>query len=282
MKRACVIGWPIEHSRSPSIHDYWLRRYGIDGAYTREAVRPEAAAQFMRSLALRGLAGCNVTVPHKEVAFAVADERDAAAVAIGAANTVWLDEGRICCANTDAYGFMTHLDRSAPEWRAADAPVAILGAGGAARAIVHGFLEAGVGEVRVFNRSAERADELARHFRPKVMGSRIVALPWAERSTRSAGASVLVNTTTLGMKGAGDPGVDFAGFDDRTVVYDIVYVPLETSFLSAARRQGLRTVDGLGMLLHQAVPGFARWFGVRPEVTDELRALIVADIEGGS
>lgn len=274
MKRACVIGWPIEHSRSPLIHGYWLRRYGIDGAYTREAVRPEDAEQFLKGLALRGLAGCNVTVPHKETAFRVADRRDAAAAAIGAANTVWLEGGRLCCANTDAYGFMTHLDRSVPGWKMAGAPAAVLGAGGAARAVVHGFLEAGVGQIRVFNRSMERAEELARHF-----GSKVVAMPWTERSEAAAAASVLVNTTTLGMKGAGDPGIDFARFDPRCVVCDIVYVPLETTFLAAARAKGLRTVDGLGMLLHQAVPGFEHWFGVRPEVTDELRALIVSDIE---
>lgn len=273
MKRACVIGWPIEHSRSPLIHGYWLKRYGIDGAYTKEAVRPESAEQFLKSLALRGLVGCNVTVPHKETAFAVAAERDAAAAAIGAANTVWLDDGRLCCSNTDAYGFMTHLQRSAPDWTARDAPVAILGAGGAARAIVHGFLAAGVEQVRVFNRSLQRAEALARHF-----GPRVVAMDWDERNAKSAGASVIVNTTTLGMKGAGDPGISFDGFDHRTVACDIVYVPLETTFLAAAKAAGLQTVDGLGMLLHQAVPGFEKWFGVRPEVTDELRAVIVADI----
>lgn len=277
MKRACVIGWPIEQSRSPLIHGYWLRRYGIDGAYTREPVRPENAAQFLRSLALRGFVGCNVTVPHKETAFAIADERDGAATAIGAANTIWLDGGRLCCANTDAYGFMTNLDRSAPGWRDIDAPVAILGAGGSARAIVHGFLEAGVGSVHVFNRSLERGEALARHF-----GHRVRAWPWEDRNARAASCAVLVNTTTLGMKGEGDPGMDFAIFGDQTVVCDIVYVPLETTFLALARQRGLRTVDGLGMLLHQAVPGFERWFGTRPEVTEELRAMIVADIDGSA
>lgn len=273
MIRACVIGWPIEQSRSPLIHGYWLKRYGIDGVYTKEAVRPGSAEQFLKSLALRGLAGCNVTVPHKEAAFVVAAERDAAATAIGAANTIWLDDGRLCCANTDSYGFMTHLRRSAPDWAGRDAPVSVLGAGGAARAIVHGFLAAGVAQVRVFNRSAERAEALARHF-----GPRVVPMRWEERTAGSAGASVIVNTTTLGMKGSGDPGLSFEGVDHRAIVCDIVYVPLETTFLSAARAAGLKTVDGLGMLLHQAVPGFEKWFGVRPEVTDELHAAIVADI----
>lgn len=274
MRRACVIGWPIEQSRSPLIHRYWLRRYGIEGDYVREPVRPEGAEAFLRGLALRGYVGCNVTVPHKEVAYVVAAERDRAASAIGAANTVWLDAGRIACSNTDAYGFITHLDASAPRWRERDAPVSVLGAGGSARAVIHAFLEAGIGSVRVFNRSSERAEVLARHF-----GRKVVAFPWSGRSAIAAGSAVLVNTTTLGMKGEGDPAVDFSGFDALTVVCDIVYVPLETAFLSAARRHGLLTVDGLGMLLHQAVPGFERWFGVRPEVTSELRDLIVADVE---
>ena len=274
MKRACVIGWPIEHSRSPLIHGYWLRRYGIDGAYTKEAVKPENARSFLRSLAVRGLVGCNVTVPLKETAFAAADEKDASAIAVGAANTIWLEGGRIHAANTDTYGFMTHLAQSAPRWREKDAPVAILGAGGAARAVVHGFLEAGVGEVRVFNRTLERASTLVQDF-----GTRVKALPWESRNDAARQASVLVNTTSIGMKGEGDVGIDFSRFDDDCVVADIVYVPLETAMLGRARARGLACVDGLGMLLHQAVPGFARWFGVRPEVTDELRQLIVTDIE---
>lgn len=275
MKRACVIGWPVEQSRSPLIHGYWLRRYGIDGVYTKEAVRPDDAGQFLRSLALRDLAGCNVTVPHKETAFQVATERDGAAVAIGAANTVWLEAGRLHCSNTDAYGFMTHLDLMAPEWRQCDAPVSILGAGGAARAIIYGFLETGVSDVRLFNRSGDRSQALASHF-----GSRVTAWPWEQRSPGSQSAGVIVNTTTLGMKDVGDPEIDFGSFNPRAIVADIVYVPLETTFLAKARAHGLKTVDGLGMLLHQAVPGFEKWFGVRPEVTEELRTMIVADISG--
>jgi len=273
MKRACVIGWPIGHSRSPLIHGYWLRRYGIDGTYTKEAVKPEAAAQFLRTLNLRGLAGCNVTVPLKEIAFATADHREDSAVAVGAANTVWLEDGRLCCANTDTYGFMTHLSQSAPNWRQADRAVVILGAGGAARAIVHGILAAGIGEVRVANRTLDRAAGLAAYF-----GSNVKAWPWEERNRACRDASVIVNTTTLGMKGEGDPGIDFSSLQGKVVAADIVYVPLETAFLAAARRHGHTCVDGLGMLLHQAVPGFERWFGVRPEVTTELRDLIVADI----
>ena len=274
MTRACVIGWPIEHSRSPIIHGYWLRTLGIDGSYTREPVRPEELAAFLASLGERGFAGCNVTVPHKEAALALAAERDAAAVAIGAANTLWLDGGRLYASNTDAYGFMTYLGLKAPQWADRDAPVLILGAGGAARAIVHGFLQAGVARVRVCNRSRGRSEELARYF-----GTRVEAWDWDARNDAAREAGVIVNTTTLGMKGTGDPGIDFTGVHAETVVSDIVYVPLETAFLAAAGARGLSTVDGLGMLLHQAVPGFEKWFGVRPDVTHALYDLVRADIE---
>ncbi len=275
MKKACVIGWPIEHSRSPLIHGYWLKRYGIDGSYAKVPVKPEDVEGFLGSLAERGLQGCNVTVPHKEAAYAAAEFKDASAVAVGAANTIWLEGGKLACANTDTYGFMTHLHRSAPNWKARDGVVSILGAGGAARAIVYGFLQAGVASVQVFNRSLERAQTLADHFGPKVK-----AFAWSERNERSSHASVIVNTTTLGMKGHGDPEFDFSRVNKACVAADIVYVPLETAFLKSARARGLTTIGGLGMLLHQAVPGFEKWFGVRPEVTDELRQIIVADIEG--
>ncbi|MGQ0674208.1 MAG: shikimate dehydrogenase [Hyphomicrobium sp.] len=274
MRHAAVIGWPIEQSRSPLIHGYWLRTYGIDGTYTKIAVRPEDVREFLRTLDARGLAGCNVTVPHKEAALEAADEIDASALAIGAANTLWLDDGKLHAANTDSYGFMTHLARSVPDWQRREAPVSILGAGGAARAIVHGFLEAGVAEVRLFNRSRGRSEALAHHFGPRVR-----VMDWTERSEAARDSAVLVNTTTLGMKGSGSPDIDFRSFDRECIVADIVYVPLETEFLARARAAGLRTVDGLGMLLHQAVPGFERWFGRRPEVTDDLHRLIVNDIE---
>jgi shikimate dehydrogenase len=275
MKRACVIGWPIAHSRSPLIHNYWLKTYAIDGAYTKEAVRPEDVATFLESLAERGLVGCNVTVPHKEAAFAAADETDASARAVGAANTLWLAGGKLCATNTDTYGYMTSLGLAAPGWERRDAPVCILGAGGAARAIVHGFLEAGVGEVRVFNRTRARAEALAQQ-----LGPRVTVCDWAERTSRARDAAVLVNTTSIGLGGAGALDIDLSRFNADCVVSDIVYVPLETQLLAQARARGLRTVDGLGMLLHQAVPGFERWFGVHPEVTRELRDLLVADIAG--
>ncbi|MGI9403875.1 MAG: shikimate dehydrogenase [Hyphomicrobium sp.] len=274
MKRACVIGWPVEHSRSPLLHGYWLEKYGIDGDYTKEAVAPEAIADFLRSLDANGFVGCNVTVPHKAAAFAAADEREASAKAVLAANTLWLSDGKLVAANTDTYGYMTNLGQQAPGWDRRKAPVSILGAGGAARAITYGFLNAGVGEIRVFNRTRARAETLAQQF-----GPRVKAFDWSEREADSRNSAVLVNTTTIGMNGAGTLDIDLAGFDPECVVCDIVYVPLETELLRKAKSQGLRTVDGLGMLLHQGVPGFEKWFGVRPEVTDELREIVVADIE---
>jgi shikimate dehydrogenase len=275
MKRACVIGWPVEHSRSPLIHGYWLKEYGLDGSYKKEAVRPDEVAEFLRGLKDRGFVGCNVTVPHKEMAFAIAEEAEESARVVQAANTLWLEGDRLFAANTDTYGFMTYLSHSVPDWRAHNGPVCVLGAGGAARAIVYGFLDAGVDEVRVFNRTRSRAETIAEQF-----GPRVKAFDWTNRSDGARDACVLVNTTAAGMKGAGALGMDFTGFNQDCVVADIVYVPLETEFLAQARAQGLRTVDGLGMLLHQAVPGFEKWFGVRPHVTDRLRALLVADIEG--
>lgn len=275
MIKACVIGWPIEHSRSPVIHGYWLKKYGIDGSYEKRAVPPDMAETFLRSLANEGLAGCNVTVPLKEIAFAVADYRDPSAEAVKAANTIWLKDGRIHAANTDTYGFMTHLSLEAPSWQDSKKPVVLLGAGGASRAICHGFLEAGTKEVVILNRTRERAEKLAEDFKGR---GNVRAGDWGERTRCGEWASVIVNTTTLGMKGEGDLGIEFFSADPDCVVADIVYVPLETKLLSEARRYGLKTVDGLGMLLHQAVPGFERWFGVRPEVTPELRQLVLNDI----
>jgi shikimate dehydrogenase len=272
------VGWPVAHSRSPLIHGHWLSRYGIDGSYLREAVRPEEAADFLRSLRVRGYVGCNVTIPHKETAFRVADEALPAARAAGAANTLWFEGGRLLADNTDGVGFISSVRSAVPAFRFERAAVSVLGAGGAARGIVHALLEeAGVGEIRLFNRTYARADELGARF---AYSGIVSVYDWSERSARSRGASLLVNTTPLGMGGSDALDFDVSVLDPSCVVADIVYVPLETPLLAAARRQGLATVDGLGMLLHQAVPGFERWFGVRPEVTDELRALLVRDIEG--
>lgn len=275
MKRACVIGWPIAHSRSPLIHGYWLRRYGIEGAYTRQPVAAGALPEFLRSLQQSGLAGCNVTVPHKEAAFQLSAIRDPSATAVGAANTLWFEAGQLACANTDTYGFMTNVTSKAPQWRDKDGPIVILGAGGSARAVVYGFLQAGRRDIRILNRSIERARDLARHF-----GVGVSSHDWRTRDEHAADAAVIVNTTTLGMNGIGDPEISFDRVREDGVVADLVYVPLETSFLKAAKARGLATVGGLGMLLHQAVPGFEKWFGVRPEVTTELHDLIARDVEG--
>ena len=274
-KRACVVGWPVAHSRSPLIHGYWLERYGIAGSYLREAVRPEEAAEFLRSLRVRGFVGCNVTIPHKETAFRVADETLPAARAAGAANTLWFEGDRLLADNTDGAGFVSNIRATVPDFAFKGAVVALLGAGGAARGIVHALLEVGAGEVRLFNRTRERGDAIAAAF-----GPRVKAFGWSEREERSRGAPLLVNTTPLGMHSAGPLDMDLDVLDGNCVVADIVYVPLVTPLLAAARKRGLATVDGLGMLLHQAVPGFERWFGVRPEVTEDLRAVLVRDIEG--
>jgi shikimate dehydrogenase len=276
MRRACVIGWPVEHSRSPAIHRYWLKQYGIDGAYEKEAVRPEELAAFLGALDAQGYAGCNVTLPHKEAALRAADSADDAAVAIGAANTLWLDAGgSLQASNTDAYGFMTNLEAEAPGWNRNKRPVVVLGAGGAARAILHGLLAAGASRIVLTNRTRIRAEALAKAFGPLVS-----VADWKERNHALAGCGLVVNATSLGMTGKERLDVDLAALPDDAVVADIVYSPLETELLAAARARGNRVVDGLGMLLHQAVPGFARWFGIRPEVTPELRAHVAASLGG--
>ncbi len=274
MRRACVIGWPVEHSRSPLIHRYWLKLYGIDGAYEKEAVRPEDFESFLGSLAARGYAGANVTLPHKEAALRAAAIADEAARAIGAANTLWLDQtGRLCASNTDAYGFMTNLDEKAPDWNEGRRPVLVLGAGGAARAILYGLFAAGASRILLANRTRERAEALTEAF-----GQPVKVIGWAERNRALAGCGLLVNATSLGMTGKEPLDIDLAALPQDAVVADIVYSPLETKLLAAARAKGNRTVDGLGMLLHQAVPGFERWFGVRPKVTPELRAHAAASL----
>ncbi len=274
MKRACVIGWPVAHSRSPVIHRYWLKLYGLDGAYELEAVRPEEIGDFLGSLGQRGYQGANVTLPHKEAALAAADRPDQAATAIGAANTLWLDDkGLLHASNTDAYGFMTHLSAEAPDWNKGGRPVMVLGAGGTARAVLHGLLEAGAAKILLANRTEDRAKALAQSF-----GSPVSVVPWEERNRALAGSGLLVNATSLGMTGKPPLDLDLSALPADATVADIVYSPLETALLAAARARGNRIVDGLGMLLHQAVPGFERWFGVRPEVTPELRAYVAANL----
>jgi shikimate dehydrogenase len=274
MRRACVIGWPVEHSRSPLIHRYWLKQYGIDGAYEKEAVEPKDLAGFLGSLEARGYVGANVTLPHKEAALRLAAVADEAARTIGAANTLWLDEaGRLNAGNTDAYGFITNLNAEAPGWSDARRPAMVLGAGGAARAILHGLLAEGVGRILLANRTSGRAEALAGAFGPAV-----TVVDWRERAVALSGCGLLVNATSLGMTGKDLLDLDLASLPAQAVVADLVYSPLETGLLATARARGNRAVDGLGMLLHQAVPGFARWFGIRPAVTPELRAHVAASL----
>lgn len=275
MKRACIIGWPVEHSRSPMIHGHWIKTYGISGDYVKRAVKPEDVRHFLHHLTEEGFVGCNVTVPNKEQAYAAAGWLDPSAKAVGAANTIWLDNGVVCAANSDTYGYIAHLDATAPQWRRLDGPVSILGAGGTARALTFGFLEAGVTEVRIIARTVARGEQIASHF-----GRGVKVVTWDARDAAAADSRLIVNTTTLGMKGVGSPELNLSRCRGSTVVSDVVYIPLETPFLAEARRHGLATVDGLGMLLHQAVPGFEKWFGVRPEVTPELRDILVRDIVG--
>jgi shikimate dehydrogenase len=216
-----------------------------------------------------------VTVPHNEAAFAASVIREPSAVAVNAANTLWLENGQLASANTDTYGFMANLDVSAPDWRQRAGHIVILGAGGSARAVVYGFLEAGMSDVRVFNRSLDRAAQIVQHF-----GERVAAFPWNVRNEHLSEAAVIVNTTTLGVNGIGSPGLELVRAQKGAVVADLVYAPLETEFLKDARANNLIAVDGLGMLLHQAVPGFEKWFGVRPTVTPELYDLVAQDIGG--
>ena len=272
VRAACVIGWPVEHSRSPLIHNYWLKRYRIAGEYRRELVPTEEFAAFVRSLAGRGYVGANVTVPHKEAAFALStpDER---ARAVGAANTLWLDNGVLRSTNTDVEGFLDNLDARAPGWdRGADKAV-VLGAGGAARAVIHGLLARGIERIVIANRTLSRAETLHQIF-----GGRVDVARWDEVGASLAGAALLVNTTTLGMQGQPGLAVDVTRLPGHAIVTDLVYVPVLTPLLAAAKAHGLRTADGLGMLLHQAVRGFALWFGKTPEVTAELRTLVEADL----
>ena len=273
VRRACVIGWPVAQSRSPLIHRHWLELHGIKGDYIKQPVAPDDLPSFLSDLAGHGFVGCNVTVPHKEAALAAADHALPEALAIGAANTLWLEDGTLFATNTDAYGFMTHLGCSVQDWRATASHVVVLGAGGAARAIIYGLLDAGVPRVHVANRTLARAEALATHF-----GDRVRACAMEEVAGVMKGASLLINTTSLGMEGKGALGIDLGPLPDNAVVSDIVYVPLQTELLKQAQSRGLRTVDGLGMLLHQAVPGFERWFGVKPEVTQTLRNIILNDL----
>ena len=272
-QKAFVIGWPIEHSRSPIIHNHWLERYGIDGHYERIPVRPEDLADFFATLDQAGYVGGNVTIPHKETVFSLVSQTEQAADRLSAVNTVYWRDGELIGTNTDGFGFMEHLRSTIPAWSSPAGPVAVLGAGGAARAIVAALVEDGVPEIRIVNRSIDRADALARELCP---GATI--FPWSDYEGALDSVQLLVNTTSLGMADMPPLEIDVSSLPRNAVVSDIVYVPLQTGLLRDASAAGLRTVDGLGMLLHQAVPGFEAWFGVRPEVDTALRTMIENDI----
>ena len=271
-RAACVIGWPVEHSRSPLIHNYWLKTYGIAGEYRREAVPSDKFGAFVRSLAARDYVGANVTVPHKEAALECSEPDDRAR-AIGAANTLWLDGSALRSTNTDVEGFLANLDSCAPHWDRGLSIAAVLGAGGAARAIVYGLIERGVERILLVNRTPSRAEVLCQRF-----GAKVRAVAWDRRDTVLDEAGLLVNTTTLGMQGQPDLAIGAERLPDHAVVADLVYAPAVTKLLGSAQARGLRTADGIGMLLHQAVRGFALWFGKVPAVTPELRAVLEADL----
>lgn len=275
-RAACVIGWPAGHSRSPLIHNYWIKQHGVTAEYRREAVPPEKFAEFLASWGERGYVGANVTLPHKEAALKLSQPDDRAD-AVGAANTLWLEGGVLRSTNTDVEGFMENLDAATPGWDAGLASAIVLGAGGAGRAIVFALLERGAERVYVANRTFEKAEAFRARF-----GNRVRPVRWGEVNGLLAGAQLLANATSLGMTGQPELDINLSDLSPSAVVTDVVYVPLETPLLSEARRCGLRTADGLGMLLHQAVRGFSLWFGVRPEVTAELRALVEADLKTGA
>ncbi len=269
---AGVLGWPVRHSLSPRLHGHWLTRYGLPGSYEHLPVPPELFAPYVRALVAHGYAGANVTVPHKQAAKDLCDTLDPAAAAIGAVNTLIFRHGKIVGRNTDAYGFLENLRQARPGWHAGDGPAVVLGAGGAARAVVYALLEAGAPEVRVLNRTVARAQRLAAELSggpdTPVTGGPLDPAELAE-------AALLVNTSSLGMAGHPPLDLDLAVLPAGALVTDIVYVPLETPLLAAAKARGHATVDGLGMLLHQARPGFEAWFGRAPEVDAELRAEVL-------
>ncbi|WP_282170584.1 shikimate dehydrogenase [Ruegeria atlantica] len=268
---AGVIGHPIGHSKSPKLHGYWLKTYGLLGHYVPMDVVPEDLESVLRTLPKAGFVGVNVTVPHKEAALQIADHVSDRAAKIGAANTlVFQPDGSIHADNTDGYGFMENLLAGAPDWNPQDGPAVVFGAGGAARAVLQALVEAGVPEIMLTNRTRARADQLKEEF-----GPRITVIDWVKAGNVIENAELVVNTTSLGMQGQPELRVPLDGLQPGAVVTDLVYVPLKTRLLQAAEEAGCTTVDGLGMLLHQAVPGFERWFGKRPKVTDELRATVL-------
>jgi shikimate dehydrogenase len=271
--RAFVAGHPIKHSRSPLIHGYWLKKNGLAGSYEAIDVAPEDFPTFLKQVREGDWIGGNVTIPHKEGAYQRVDRRDEAAEAIGAVNTLWMENDALVGANTDAYGFAANCDAGLPGWRDGERAL-VLGAGGASRAVIQALKEAGYSRIDIANRTPERAITLARRF-----GAGVEGYPWDVANELLGSADLTVNTTSLGMEGQPPLILDFGRCTPGAMATDIVYAPLITPFLMASAEAGLKTCDGLGMLLHQAVPGFERWFGIRPEVDEALRARIVSDLE---
>ncbi|WP_299964701.1 shikimate dehydrogenase [uncultured Roseobacter sp.] len=268
---AGVIGAPIAHSKSPQLHGHWLARYGVKGFYVPMDVAEPDLRNVLTSLPKAGFVGVNVTIPHKETVLGIADLITDRATLIGAANTlIFRDDGKIHADNTDGYGFLQNLRSGAPAWRAKSGPAAVLGAGGAARAVIASLLEAGVPEILLSNRTRVRAEKLQADF-----GNRVTVVDWLQAGNMLEDAALVVNTTSLGMVGKPELRVPLDGLKKSTVVTDLVYTPLKTPLLAEAADRGCKTVDGLGMLLHQAVPGFERWFGPRPEVDEEARAAVL-------
>lgn len=273
--RAGVVGHPVKHSRSPIIHGYWLEQFGINGRYDRYDVKPEDFSHFVKTLSEQGLQGVNVTIPHKEAAFLALDEATERARRLKAANTLWFENGKLWGDNTDSIGFLANLDQGHPGWDINAKSALILGAGGAARAIIAGLQERNIEKITIVNRTRERAEELA-----LMSGGQVAVAEWSKLSFQLESADLVVNTTSLGMTGQPDLDLSLDPLGKNALVTDIVYVPLETNLLKQARLRGNPVVDGLGMLLHQAVPGFEHWFGKRPVVTDALRHLVEDHITG--
>ena len=271
IKKAAVIGWPIKQSKSPLIHGYWVDQHGINGSYEAIALSPDDFVSGIRELVAQGYRGCNVTIPHKESVLNLADSISERAKAIGAANTLVFKDGQIIADNTDGIGFINNLKQGAPNWNAASGTAVVLGAGGAARAIVYSLLQEGAPKVIIANRTMGKAKRLAEFF-----GDKVRAIPLDKIAGVLAETQTLVNTTSLGMVGQPQLKIDISSLPKTVLVTDIVYNPLKTKFLEQAESLGLRTVDGLGMLLHQAVPGFEAWFGVRPNVDTTLRQIVLA------
>ncbi len=272
---AGVMGWPVMHSRSPLLHNYWFQRHGLAGTYVPLAIAPERLGPALRALHPLGFAGCNLTIPHKQAAMGLVDEVDSVAKRIGAISCVSVKaDGSLAGTNNDCFGFIENLRQTVPTWRADAGPAVVLGAGGGARAVAYALMREGVAEIRVINRSAERAQALAAEF-----GRPLEALSWDRRHDALAGAALVVNTTSQGM--VGQPALDLRldALPASAIAADIVYVPLETPFLAAARARGHRTVNGLGMLLHQGRPAWKAWFGIETEVTDELRGVLERSLQ---